>query len=216
MIIKICGVTTLEDSLAAVEAGADMLGFNFYPPSSRYLPQAVCREIVDALKRRSISTIRVGVFVNASLHEIDRIMAACSLDLAQLSGNEPAEHLQFLGDRAFKALRPASSSELNEIIRVYPERAHPPAWLVDANHPGSYGGSGQKADWQLAAGLAAQAPILLAGGLTPENITAAVTQVRPWGVDVASGVESSPGRKDRQKMIDFIQAAHWAAKEKDK
>jgi phosphoribosylanthranilate isomerase len=213
MIVKICGLTTLADSLAAAEAGADMLGFNFYPPSPRYISPVECRRIADELKQRAARPVLVGVFVNASPEEINEIMQTCGLDLAQLCGDEPTGLLQALGERAFKALRPATQSELQESIQHYPLRKNPPAWLVDAHRAGSYGGSGRTANWELAAELAAQAPILLAGGLTTENIAAAVVQVRPWGVDVASGVESSPGRKDRRKMDEFILAARQVAKE---
>lgn len=213
MIVKICGLTTLDDSLSAVEARADMLGFNFYPPSVRYISPQTCRMIVGGLKQHAARPVLVGVFVNAGLDEISKIMDTCSLDLAQLCGDEPAELLKALGERAFKALRPAGPAALQESVQRYPRRKPPPAWLVDANHSGAYGGSGRTANWKLAAELAARAPILLAGGLAPENITAAIAQVRPWGVDVASGVESSPGRKDRRKMEEFIQSAHQAGKE---
>ena len=213
MIVKICGVTTLEDSLAAVEAGADMLGFNFYPPSSRFISASACCEIVAGLKQHLSRVLLVGVFVNAALPEILHTLQTCSLDLAQLSGDEPVQLLRALGERAFKALRPAGPTTQQELVQCYPKRSQPPAWLVDANQPGSFGGSGHTADWGLASSLAAHAPILLAGGLTPENVAAAIAQVKPWGVDVASGVESSPGRKDRLKIEAFIQAAHLAAKE---
>lgn len=213
MIVKICGVRTLEDSLAAVEAGADMLGFNFYPPSSRWISVDTCRQIVAGLKQRAVQVCLVGVFVNAALPEIQFTLQTCSLDLAQLSGDEPGDLLQRLGQPAFKALRPAGVVDLQELVQRYPHRSQPPAWLVDAYRPGSFGGAGQTADWELAAGLAAQAPILLAGGLTPENVSMAVARVKPWGVDVASGVESAPGQKDRRKMEAFMRAARQAAKE---
>jgi phosphoribosylanthranilate isomerase len=217
MKVKICGVTALEDALAAVEAGADMLGFNFYPPSVRCLTPQACREISDGMRQVLGMDIRqvqlVGVFVNASPAEIQEIMAVCSLDLAQLSGDEPPEALMSLGERAFKALRPADSQALQRDLERYPQRKIAPLWLVDAHHPGVYGGSGRKAAWDLAAGLASSAPIFLAGGLEPGNVALAVRQVRPWGVDVASGVESSPGRKDAGKMAAFIQAARQAEME---
>jgi phosphoribosylanthranilate isomerase len=213
VIVKICGVTTLEDSLAALDAGADMLGFNFYPPSSRCISVETCRQIVAGLQQHPSQALLVGVFVNAPLQEIQHTLQACSLDLAQLSGDEPEELLQALGECAFKALRPSDLAGFQESLRRYPSRVQPPAWLVDAYRPGSFGGGGQTADWDLAASLAANAPILLAGGLTPLNIPAAVARVKPWGVDVASGVESSPGRKDRQKMDAFVQASRQAAKE---
>jgi len=206
MIVKICGLTTLEDALAAVEAEADMLGFNFYPPSPRCLSPLACRQIIAGLAQRGARVVTVGVFVNASAEHIQSTLEGCGLDLAQLSGDEPAQALHSLGKRAFKALRPASEASLQQALELYPPRPEAPAWLVDAFRPGAYGGTGHAADWTLAAGLAARAPILLAGGLTPGTVAAAVAQVQPWGVDVASGVEASPGRKDARKMAAFIQA----------
>jgi len=203
--VKICGLTTLEDALAAVEAGADLLGFNFYPPSPRYISPAECARLAAELRKRGCSARLVGVFVNASAGEIEAILDGCALDLAQLSGDEGPELVQRLGKRAFKAIRPAGPSEPD-----YPARAEPPAYLIDAYRPGEYGGTGQTGDWRLAAELARRAPILLAGGLRSENVAAAVQQVHPWGVDVASGVESAPGRKDPDKMRAFIQSAREA------
>ena len=213
VIVKICGLTTLEDSLLAVAAQADMLGFNFYPPSPRYISPQACRSIVAELKQQPVRPVLVGVFANAGLDEINGILETCGLDLAQLSGDEPPALLEVLGERAFKALRPSGPASLRECVGRYPRRKSPPAWLVDAHQAGSYGGSGRRADWNLAAGLAAQAPVLLAGGLTPENVAAAIARVHPWGVDVASGVESSPGKKDRTKMEEFIQSANQAGME---
>ncbi len=207
MIVKICGLTSLDDALAAVEAGADMLGFNFYPPSPRYLSPQACRQIITSLENRQSRLTTVGVFVNASAEQIQAILDDCGLDLAQLSGDEPAHTLHCLGGRAFKALRPANPGALQQALNCYPARQGSPAWLVDAYRAGEYGGTGHIADWSLAAGLAARAPVLLAGGLTPQNVAAAVAQVQPWGVDTASGVESRPGHKDARKMAAFIQAA---------
>ena len=121
--------------------------------------------------------------------------------------------LAALGERGLKALRPADAEDLERSLLRYPKRSTPPAWLVDAFRPGEYGGTGQTADWSLASGLAARAPVLLAGGLRPENVRAAVLQVRPWGVDVASGVESAPGRKDFQKMTALIRAVRESSEE---
>ena len=213
MKVKICGLKTLEEARAALEAGADLLGFNFYPSSPRYIPPAACAKLVAALRAESCAARLVGVFVNASPDEITAILDGCDLDLAQLSGDESPETLNALGGRAYKALRPADASALALSLRQYPPAAAAPAWLVDAYRPGEYGGTGQSADWSLARQLARQAPILLAGGLTPDNVAAAVRQVRPWGVDVASGVESAPGVKDPALVRAFIQAARGAAEE---
>jgi len=213
MIVKICGLTNLEDSLLALDAGADMLGFNFYPPSPRYISPLVCSQIITGLEERGMRTTAVGVFVNASAEMVQAVLQECWLELAQLSGDESPETLHTLGDCAFKALRPDSAQAFAEALRRYPARLQPPAWLVDAYRPGEYGGTGRIADWSLAASLAAQAPLLLAGGLAPENAAAAIRQVQPWGLDVASGVEASPGRKDARKMAAFIQAARQAEQE---
>ncbi len=207
MKVKICGITTLEDALAAVEAGADLLGFNFFPRSPRFIEEFACAQITRELRLRAISVGLVGVFVNPAAEKVVRIMQSCNLDLAQLSGDEPPALAQALGIRAFKALRPSNRQQFNQALETYPQRTSPPAVLIDANQPGKYGGTGQAADWSLAAEFSSQIPLLLAGGLNPANVAAAVHQVHPWGVDVASGVEFIPGRKDVRKMAAFIQAA---------
>ncbi len=207
--LKICGITSLEDSLAAVAAGAGWLGFNFYPPSPRYIQPAACAALLEALAERGATVQRVGVFVNAAPGHIRAVLDGCGLDLAQLSGDEPPEILDTLaelGVPAFKALRPKTPADLETARRAYPPHLAAPAWLVDAYRPGEFGGTGQTADWSLASSLAALAPIFLAGGLTPENVGAALRQVQPWGVDVASGVEEAPGRKSAVKMAAFAQA----------
>ncbi|KAA3646758.1 MAG: phosphoribosylanthranilate isomerase [Chloroflexi bacterium] len=213
MKVKICGITSLEDAIPAVEAGADMLGFNFYPKSSRYIERELCKEIINALRANDMPVLNVGVFVNAPLDEIKETMSACGLDLAQLSGDEQPEILKALGEKGFKGIRPQSLEEAQTALREYPLRSRPPALLIDAYRPGEYGGTGQTGDWGLAAKLTTEHDILLAGGLKPENVGAAVQQVQPWGVDVASGVESEPGIKDQQKVLAFIQNAQAAIKE---
>jgi phosphoribosylanthranilate isomerase len=205
MIVKICGITTLEDAQAAVAAGADMLGFNFYEKSSRYIHPQECRKIIKHLPMGSVYAI--GVFVNLPPQKIQAIMQTCGLNLAQLSGDESPADLAALHGYAFKALRPANAEALQADLLRYAPHKGAPAWLLDAYHPGAYGGTGESADWELAADLAAKAPIILAGGLRPENVFTAVTYVHPWGVDVASGVESSPGIKDHTAMKAFIKNA---------
>jgi phosphoribosylanthranilate isomerase len=163
--------------------------------------------ISEALTPYRPGLLLVGVFVNLTAEHVQAIMTHCCLDLAQLCGDEPAETLGRLDSSAFKGLRPANSDDLADLLGRYSPASQPPSYLIDANRPGTYGGSGKIADWGLASGLAARHPILLAGGLTPENVADAVRTVRPWGVDVASGVESAPGRKDVDKMRRFIQAA---------
>jgi phosphoribosylanthranilate isomerase len=203
--VKICGITRLEDALSAAELGADYLGFNFYPGSKRYIERETCKQIVARLERGGITIQKVGVFVNASLDEIEAILEDCRLDLAQLSGDEPLGILAALGERGFKAVRPRNPDEAQAAGQMARSRKNPPLLLVDAYQAGGYGGTGQTADWETAALLAKAYPVLLAGGLTPENISQAVRRVQPWGVDVASGVERTPGIKDRAKMTAFIQ-----------
>ncbi len=195
--IKICGIKNVTDALAAMDAGADLIGFNFYSKSPRYIDVGKCRDIMSVMRKYGHITY-IGVFVNASVEEIHATMETCGLNLAQLHGDETPEMLDALDGKAFKAFRgvPVDVSEF--------ARSEPPALLVDASVKGVYGGSGVTADWSAAMELAKRYPLLLAGGLTPENVADAVRQVRPWGVDVASGVESTPGEKDAGKMKAFV------------
>lgn len=197
--IKICGIKTVTDALAAMEAGADLIGFNFYPKSPRYVQVGMCRNIMSVMRQHGRVTC-VGVFVNASLAEICATMDTVGLSLVQLHGDESPELMKALDGKAFKAFR-GIPERVDGFVRN-----RPPAFLVDAAVKGVYGGSGVTVDWNGAAQLAKQHPILLAGGLTPVNVADAVRQVRPWGVDVASGVESAPGEKDTNKMKAFVQA----------
>ncbi len=206
--VKICGITTQKDATAAILAGADMLGFNFYSASPRYIDPVRCGEIIRELREKKINAMMVGVFVNADIASIIHTLDDCLLDMAQLSGDEPPDMLNNLEGRAYKVLRMVNNVELKELLQSYPARYLPPAYLVDASHPSKYGGTGKVADWSLAAQLARRLPILLAGGLTPENVSKAVARVSPWGVDVASGVESAPGIKDHDKIQSFIEQAH--------
>jgi indole-3-glycerol phosphate synthase/phosphoribosylanthranilate isomerase len=206
MRVKICGITTRQDALNAVDAGADMLGFNFYPKSRRYITPQACWRIVSALTQYTSRITLVGVFVNAPQAEIEAIADDCHLDLVQLSGDEPPEFLYTLSPRALKGIRPTSLEEAQTDAARF-ARSASPVLLVDAYRPGEYGGTGHTGDWEMARALAERYPILLAGGLNPDNVAAAVAQVQPWGVDVASGVESSPGKKDAAKMTAFVQAA---------
>ena len=195
--IKICGIKTVKDALAAMEAGADLIGFNFYPKSPRYIDVGICRDIMSVMRKHGHVTY-VGVFVNASVEEVYATIETCGLSLAQLHGDETPEMLHALNGKAFKAFRGIPLD-----ITGY-ERNDAPALLVDAAVKGIYGGSGVTADWSASAELAKKYPLLLAGGLTPENVADAMRQVQPWGVDVASGVESAPGEKDAAKMIQFV------------
>jgi phosphoribosylanthranilate isomerase len=197
--VKICGITRLEDALAAVRLGADALGFNFWPGSKRYLPPAAARPIVRALPP---FVTAVGVFVDPSREEALAAAEASGVQLLQLHGDEPPALCAMLPLPVLKGLRVGGPEALEALDR-YPGVA---GFLLDAASPG-YGGSGQVFDWSLAARAAARATVVLAGGLTPANVAAAVRAVRPWAVDVASGVESAPGVKDHDLMSRFVRAA---------
>lgn len=204
--IKICGIKTLDDALAAIDAGADYLGFNFYPKSIRFVEKRTCAEITSVLRKEYPQIKLVGVLVNSSVEEVKNILQTCSLDMVQLHGDETSEMLKALDGKAFKAFR-----GIPESVDGF-ARSESPAFLLDASVNGVYGGSGVTADWDGAAELAKKYPLLLAGGLTPENVAEAVGRVKPWGVDVASGVESALGKKDPSKMKAFVQAVRDAEK----
>jgi len=209
--VKICGLTNHADAQVAWEAGADLLGFIFYAKSPRYVAPTTVAAIVRELRAadRAQPVACVGVFVNHPLAEVAAIVAQVGLDFVQLHGNEDLVQLQALHGRAYKALRPADApSAHNEAAHFAPHGAPTgPRWMLDAYDPHAYGGTGKRADWELASHLAAQYPgLLLAGGLSPDNVAAAVHAVNPWGVDVASGVEASPGQKDHAKVRAFVAA----------
>jgi phosphoribosylanthranilate isomerase len=218
LIVKICGIRSLEEALAALEAGADLLGFNFYPPSPRWLSPVECARIQAGLAGRGFAGRGVGIFVNTPPLEVFDILDQCELSLAQLSGDEPPEDLELLQGKAYKAIRPRTAAEARSLAEQYTAQpgANPatPALLVDAYHPGQYGGVGQVGDWDVAAMLAPDYPVLLAGGLRPENVARALADIHPWGVDVASGVETTPGRKDPAKVAAFVQAVRKFEQEK--
>lgn len=206
MKIKICGVTTIEDALMCAEAGADLIGLNFYPKSPRHLSRESASAIATALRALPNPPTLVGVFVNETAETMNAVLDECNLDLAQLSGDEPEDVLAAMGARGFRVLRDSQLWQTPEAERRGPITNYQ-LLLLDAHAPGQYGGTGQTADWEKAADIAKQCRLLLAGGLTPENVAAAVSKVKPWGVDVASGVESKPGVKDRTKVIAFIERA---------
>ncbi len=199
--VKICGITRLEDALAAVRLGADALGFNFWPRSRRYLAPAAAREIV---RRLPPLVTTVGVFVDPSREEVLEAVAASGVQVVQLHGDEPPALCEALPLAVLKAIRVRNAASL-EALRAYPVAG----FLLDSDSSG-YGGSGATFDWSLAAAAAAERPVILAGGLRPDNVAEAVRTVRPHGVDVASGVESAPGVKDEQLMRRFIEAAKEA------
>jgi phosphoribosylanthranilate isomerase len=213
--VKICGLTNLEDALFAAEAGADFLGFIFYPPSKRAVTPATVAHISAALRDRSHCPILVGVFVDETAAAMAQILDQCRLDLAQLSGRETPDTV---GDpnspiygRVFKVLKPIALAEAQAEVEWYiPPEIRPgvPSLLIDTYHPTLPGGTGQTADWSIAAELARQIPrLMLAGGLNPGNVVEAIEQVKPFAVDVAGGVEARPGRKDHALVEAFIEEA---------
>lgn len=197
--VKICGITTVEDALHAAEVGADALGFVFYERSPRHIRPESAREIVAALPP---FVTAMGLFVNADPGRIREIANFCALDVLQLHGDETPEGCLLPPYRTVKALRVKGEETLADLSR-WPVSAV----LLDAWVPDAYGGTGHRFDWGLAARAARERRIVLAGGLTARNVAEAVRTVRPYAVDVSSGVESSPGRKDPGKVRDFIRAA---------
>lgn len=197
--IKICGLTREEDARMALEEGADFLGFVLYPRSPRFVSPIRLARILDRLPR---SGVAVAVFVNASRAEVESVVRDLPLAAVQMHGDEPSEDFQQFAIPVWRAVRWEAEGW----------RPDPAAWpaaryVVDAAPPGRYGGSGLTADWRKASELARAVPVMLAGGLTPQNVREAVHIVRPAGVDVSSGVESEPGRKDPDRLKAFLRAA---------
>lgn len=213
--IKICGITNLNDALAAVDAGADAVGLNFFSKSRRFVDIGTAREIVAALPT---GVSKVGVFVNHEAGEIAEILKHVELDFVQLHGDEPPTLLGQLPKnvgivRAFRG----GKEGLVKVSRYLDECRFlgrlPDAVLIDADAGTQFGGTGLLADWTLIAeqrAALAGLPLLLAGGLTPDNVAEAIAAVRPDGVDVASGVEREPGLKDKDLVTRFIAVARNA------
>jgi len=201
--VKICGITSREDAWAAVEAGADAIGFIFVKGSPRWIePEAaaaIAREVGPFVTT-------VGVFMDKTVEEVEKIGAACGLSLAQLHGSEPPELCRRLRLPFVKSIRVRSEDDLATLSN-YPQAR---AFLLDTYDAERPGGTGKTFPWEIAAKAAQEAKIVLSGGLTPGNVAQAVTQVRPYAVDVSSGIEIVPGRKDHRKMREFIDEAKRA------
>lgn len=200
MFVKICGITSEEDALLAVAMGADAVGFIF-APSSRQVQVTRVRDIITRLPREILT---VGVFRDAAAEQVLDIYQECRLTAVQLHGHESTEESRWLADRVEFLIRglPAGSYELSHVDDYGAD-----AVLIDSATPGS----GEVFDWSLAEGAPSHRKVILAGGLDPGNVADAIRRVAPWGVDVATGVESSPGRKDATKLKAFINAARAAA-----
>jgi phosphoribosylanthranilate isomerase len=203
--IKICGITNHEDAQVSVAAGADALGLNFYKKSPRYLTISAAAKIA---KKLPSFLMRVGVFVNAPESLVLQAIGECGLSMLQFHGDETPEFCTQFGLMSMKAFRIRGAEALKELPQ-YPTEA----WLLDAYTPKTRGGTGKKFNWELAVEAKKFGrPFFLAGGLTPGNVADAVRRVRPFGVDVSSGVESAPGKKDHQKVRDFIAKVRQAEK----
>jgi phosphoribosylanthranilate isomerase len=212
--IKICGITNVKDALAVAQAGADAIGLNFYRRSPRYITPEVAGDIV---KKLPPGIIKVGLFVDTPADEVCRLFDELSLDLVQLHGDQPPDFLAELGNRpvmrAFRVGPNGLSLVTGYLSRCRALAALPQLVLLDALVEGGYGGTGKVTDWEVAkqyAFLPNMPPLVLAGGLTPENVAAAIHTVRPEAVDVASGVESQPGRKDPAIVTTFVKSARAA------
>jgi phosphoribosylanthranilate isomerase len=200
VIVKICGITNAPDALAAVEAGADALGFMFYEKSPRHVSLRHAAEIIRELPPFAT---KAGVFVDPSEDLVMRAIGDCGLNLLQFHGNETPEFCTQFGLMSMKAFRIRDAESL-KALPDYPTDA----WLLDAFVNDKLGGTGERFNWNLAIeAKKAGRPIFLAGGLTPANVGEAVAKVQPYGVDVSSGVEAEPGRKHHAKVRDFIKAA---------
>jgi phosphoribosylanthranilate isomerase len=202
--VKICGITNLEDALAAVEGGADAIGFVFHPPSPRFVRWETVRAITRVLPP---FVARIGVFVDASEDRVATVARQAGLDTVQLHGKESLQFCRLFADlkviKAFRMDGPGALKQLAEFSEM--------TWLLDSYLPGAFGGTGQTFNWDLACEAVRRGGrVILAGGLTPENVSRAVAAVRPFAVDVSSGVESSPGRKELAKLRAFIAAAKAA------
>ncbi|MBI3555026.1 MAG: phosphoribosylanthranilate isomerase [Deltaproteobacteria bacterium] len=198
MKIKVCGITRLEDAQLASELGAWALGFIFHRKSPRYIEPAQAGKIVAALNSR----VRfAGVFVNATLEEIENTQKISGIDLVQLHGDETPEFCASVRTEMLKAVRPRSQADIDALSAFRSVRT----FLIDAAVEGEYGGTGQVANWKLASAALQHGEVFLSGGLNAGNVTEALYSVQPSGLDVSSGVEKSPGIKDAVKLRLFFE-----------
>ena len=212
--IKICGITTVDDALAAARAGADAIGLNFYRQSPRSVEPETARRIVEVLPP---GVVKVGLFVNASHEQVCLTFDQLGLDLAQLHGDEPPEFLRRLGERpvmrAFRVGEEGLGPVADYLQQCRRLDRMPRRVLIDSRTKGRYGGTGRVADWSMVARYPLHdwhPPLVLAGGLTPDNVAEAIRVVRPAGVDTASGVKSAPGRKAEALVELFVRQAQHA------
>jgi phosphoribosylanthranilate isomerase len=203
--VKICGITNWADAKAALDAGADALGFNFYAPSPRFIAPDDARQITRRMPRRASA---VGVFVNESAARVLRMARTAGLDLVQLHGDESPRFVSEMSKKflVIKVFRVRSGFRPARLTR-YSEAA---AFLLDGFQPRLRGGTGKTFDWRLAVEAKRYGPVILAGGITPENVARAIAEVDPFGVDVSSGVEAHPRKKDPMKIRAFMRAVETA------
>jgi phosphoribosylanthranilate isomerase len=196
--VKICGITNLEDALIAVEAGADALGFVFFHASSRNIS---VEEATIIIRRLPPFVQTVGLFVNEELKRVNSIADQCGLDVVQLHGEESPDYCDAVKRRVIKAFRVKDESVLGDMVNY-----NVAGYLLDAWSPIAHGGTGSTFNWDIAAKAAVSRTIILAGGLTPDNVTRGIAMVNPYAVDVSSGVESAPGKKDAGLVNSFIRS----------
>ena len=203
MLVKICGITRLEDAEVAVGLGAAALGFVFWPKSPRYVDPERARAIVGVLPP---FVTAVGVFVDQAPRLVNGVAARVGLGAVQLHGDEPIDMLARIDRPVVKAFAMRASTTAED-ANAWPTRVR---LLLDAHDPDRRGGTGETVDWHGAAAIAARRPVLLAGGLKPGNVAEAIRTVKPYGIDVSSGVESSPGIKDHARLRELFEALNGA------
>ena len=205
--IKICGIREEAHTIALAKAGIDFIGLVF-APSPRQVTTYYAKKIIEILRSKQNHTEVVGVFVNTEVGKVNRIADSCGLDWVQLSGDEPWEYCRELGRPVIKVIRVSRNYKPEKIIadlsygeKILAKQKH--LYHIDSNAPEKFGGTGQPFNWKLARPIAEKFPVIIAGGLTPENVKEAIHIIKPWGVDVSTGVETK-GAKDLDKILKFI------------
>jgi len=205
--VKVCGITSYTDASMALSLGADALGFNFYSRSPRYIAPEAAWRIIERLPP---FVTKVAVYVNTdNLADVEQWARHASVDVLQLHGDETPEYCRFIAHwKLIKALHIGKGFQLEELEK-YPVSA----FLLDTGDAGQYGGTGKTFDWKIAGTIRTKRPLILAGGLCAENVADAIREVRPYAVDACSGVESVPGKKDRRKLVAFMNEVHRASRD---